>query len=223
MPVPKKKPVAKVVVKVDQQLKALWEEATKKLSQATSAEAQDWDARYESIATILDHQPPLYLAGGFSTDADFIAKVVKEDKTSLYRNLRIARHASAEEIAKYTVSALDLAIAILESKNGAPLKGRTPIAFDKLRFSFKDTTGLVTRAFSEMTVAQLRLALAYARGHATKAKKLSPAALAIESAIKRSKAKGVTFNVSGKTVSLHLPLAELAQVARTLSGFSNPS
>jgi hypothetical protein len=145
MPVPKKAAL-KISINVDKKLKALWDDEQKKLAQASGEAAHGWDDRYEAIAAILEHEPPLYLAGGYSTDLEFIKQVVHEDKTSLYRNLRVAKYASPDEIERYTVSRLDLAIAIVETKNGGPLQERTPIAFDKLRCSFKDGTETVTRS-----------------------------------------------------------------------------
>lgn len=222
MPTPKKSAV-KVTVDVDKNLKHLWEAEARKLTQASKGEASSWDDRYEAIAAILEHEPPLYLAGGFSTDADFIKKVVREDKSSLYRNLRVAKYANPSEVELYTVSKLDLAIAIVETRNHGPLKGRTPIAFEKLRFPFLDGTETVTRSFPDMTVGQLRSALALARGRDVKSKNASPAAKRIAAALKASGVKGVTFSVSTKTCSLRVPLEGLGRVAKALSGWTAPT
>lgn len=209
-------------MKIDKHLQALWKGEFAKLEKATSEGARDWDDRYEAIAAILDHQPPLYLAGGHSTDGAFIAAVVKEDKSSLYRNLRVARYASPADIEQYTPSRLDLAISLVEARNGGPLKARTPIAFDKLRFAVKEGEATTTLAFGDMTVEQLRLALALARGREATSKKASPAASAVDAALKKSGVKGVTFSVSKKTLALRIPLDAVAKVARALAGFTVP-
>jgi hypothetical protein len=36
----------------------------KALEVASTAETVQWDAKWEAVGVILDHDPPLYLAGG---------------------------------------------------------------------------------------------------------------------------------------------------------------
>lgn len=80
--------------------------------------------------------------------------------------MRVARYANPEEIEQYTPSRLELAISLVEAKNGGPLQGRTPIAFEKLRFAFKRDGKVVTRAFADMSVQELRAAVAHAKDFA---------------------------------------------------------
>jgi hypothetical protein len=218
---PKKRP-AKVVVKIDKSLQTLWKQLLAKLEKASSEQARDWDERYETIAAIMNHAPPVYLAGGYSTETAFIAGVVKEDRSTLYRNLRVARYANPADIARYGATKLDLAISLVEAKNGGPLKAHTPIGFDKLRCTFKEGDQVVTRPLAEVTVDQVRAAVALARGQEAGSKKASPAAKVVDAAVKKAGVKGVTFSVSKTTLTLRVPLEGVAKVARALSAFTPP-
>lgn len=219
MPKPIKKPV---VVKVDATLKKLYAETLHRLNEATNEGAKSWDHRYEAIAEILEHEPPLYLAGGFATDADFLAKQVKENRQAVYRNIRVAKYANPEDIERFTAARLDLAISFVETKNGGPLKGRTPIDFERLHFPFKQDGKRISKNLADITVVELRAAIALLKGHQTNSKNASPIARALGAAIKKTGVKGVTASVSKKLVTLHIPLADLNKVAAALSKFKPP-
>ncbi len=123
MPSPRR-PVVKnkadVVVKVDPALTRLFHEAMQKFHAASAEGAKSWDQRYEAIAEIINHQPPLYLAGGFATDTDFIDKQIQGSRQAVYRNIRVARFANADDIERYSPARLNLAIAWLETKAACP-------------------------------------------------------------------------------------------------------
>ena len=91
-----KRTTSAVTVKVDSSLKKLWTESSARLSKATAEGASSWDERYEAAIDIIEHEPPLYLAGGFSTEADFFAKVMNEQRVAVYRNMRVAKYATAK-------------------------------------------------------------------------------------------------------------------------------
>jgi hypothetical protein len=209
------KPVA---VRIDPALQKLWREASTALAVATSQGAAAWDTRYETIAEIVEHQPPLYLGGGFSTDRAFFEKVVGEDKSTVYRNLRVAKYATPTELEAYGASKLDSAITFVETQNGGPLKGRTPIDFKALRFS----TAGGKKSLADASVAELRTAIASLKGRSKASKKASPEAAAIGALLAKSKVKGVTFDLRSQTVVLRVPLAGVAAVGRALSGFVQP-
>ena len=104
---------ASVTVTIDASLKKLWLEASEVLSRATAEGAQAWDARYEAIADIVEHQPPLYLAGGFATEKAFFENSVGEDRNTVYRNMRVAKYGTAKEVEAWGPSRLDAAIAFV--------------------------------------------------------------------------------------------------------------
>src|SRR5690349_25073245 len=58
-------------VVADKALKARWEEALRRYVRARTEETEGWDARYEALGDILDSDPPLYLAGGYTSAAAF--------------------------------------------------------------------------------------------------------------------------------------------------------
>jgi hypothetical protein len=204
-----------VTITIDASLKKLWEEASKRLTQATSQGALAWDERYEAIADITEHQPPLYLAGGFATEKAFFEKSVGEDRSTVYRNMRVAKYATAREVETYGASRLDAAITFVETKNGGALKGRTPIDFASLRFPVKSGT----KKLEQATVEDLRDAIAALKGTTRASVKASPEATAISALLEKSKVKGVTFDVRKDLVVLRVPLANLATAGRALAAF----
>ena len=216
-----KKPLKPAVVSVtiDASLKKLWQDASAALAHATTEGAQAWDERYEVIADIVEHQPPLYLAGGFSSEKAFFETAVGEDRTTVYRNMRVAKYATSREVETYGASRLDAAITFVETKNGGALKGRTPIDFSTLRFPIKGAT----KKLADATVEELREAIATLKGRASASRKASPEATAISSLLTKNKLKNVTFDVRRDVVVLRVPLAALSTVGRALASFKAPA
>jgi hypothetical protein len=207
-----------VTVTIDASLKKLWADASARLHAATAQGAVAWDERYEVIADIVEHHPPLYLAGGFATQKAFFAKAVGEDLGTIYRNMRVAKYASSKELELYGASRLDAAITFVETKNGGPLKGRTPIDFTSLRFPVNGAT----KKLADATVEELRAAIGTLKGHAHTSKKASAAATAISGLLSKSKVKGVTFDVRKDVVVLRVPLASISAAGRALAAFKAP-
>ena len=221
---PKKTSVKKaaglaVTVTIDPGLKTLWRDAQARYEKATTEGASAWDVRYEAIADIIEHQPPLYLAGGYATERAFFEKVVGENRTVVYRNVRVAKYASAKELERYGASVLDAAITFVEAKNGGPLKGRTPIDFATLRIPVKSGS----KRLADSTVKELRAAIALLRGHARASTKSSPEASAVDGLFKRAGVKGVTFDVRQHTLVLRVPLESIAVVGKALSAYAPPA
>ena len=208
-----------VTVTIDASLKKLWADTAARLKKATAEGALSWDERYEAIADIVEHQPPLYLAGGFSTEKAFFEKSIGEDRSTVYRNMRVAKYSTAKEVEIYGASRLDAAITFVETKNGGPLKGRMPIDFATLRFPLKEGS----RRLADATVEELRQAIATIKGRARTSTKASPEARAISSLIAKSKVKGVTFDVRKEVVVLRVPLVSVSAVGRALSAFKAPT
>ena len=207
-----------VTVTIDASLKKLWTEATARLHRATAEGALSWDERYEAIADIVEHQPPLYLAGGFASQRAF-ERSLGEVHSSVHRNMRVAKYATAKELETYGASRLDAAITFVETKNGGPLKGRTPIDFATLRFPVKGGT----KRLADATVEELRAAIATLKGHAHSSRKASPEATALSLLLSKGKVKGVTFDVRKDIVVLRVPLASLSAAGRALAAFKAPS
>lgn len=211
-----------IEVKIDRKLAVAWKAQHAKLMKASQEGAHDWDARYEAIAAILEHEPPLYLAGGYSTDKQFIDEVLHEDRTSVLRNVHVATCATADDVALYGATKLSLAIALLEAKNGGPLKHGAPIAFAKLRCTFKQSGKTATKPFAQCSAAEVRAAISLARGpQADKAK--SPEAKAVAAALKKSGSRETAFSISKQRLTLHVPLADLVKVAKALVSYQAPT
>jgi hypothetical protein len=213
---PKKKQAA-VVVKLDANLRTLWADASSRLTRATEAGAAAWDERYEAIADIIEHRPPLYLAGGYATDKAFFEKAVGEDSGTVYRNIRVAKYASAKELELYGASRLDAAITWVETRNGGALKGRTPIDFAALRFA----TPSGRKSLLDATVEDLRAAIARLKGHKATSEKASPEASAIKKLLAAGKVKGVHFDVRKDLVVLRVPLTALASAGKALARYQD--
>lgn len=214
-----KTPAKPVVVKIDAALARLYRDALSRLTRASTEGARSWDARYEAIAAITQHEPPLYLAGGYSTEGQFFEAHVHEDRTSVYRNMRVAKYATAADLERYGASVLDLAIAYLEATHG-PTNGRAPVDFEKLRIPVGADGD--TRPLSQVTAAELREALRRVRTHDAASKKASPAAQLIAALLKKAGATHVSFSLGSRGIVLHAPLTELASAGKALSGFVPP-
>src|SRR5262245_57329740 len=90
-----------VTVTIDRALKAAWNRAEAELEATKIEGARAWDRFWETVGTIIDHSPPLYLAGGVSTDREFFAKYADGvDVRVARRNVRVARLASPDEEAR---------------------------------------------------------------------------------------------------------------------------
>jgi hypothetical protein len=242
---PKARKLVPVTVAVDPVLKKLYAEALRRLERASAEGAQAWDVRYEVISDILEHQPPLYLAGGYSSDAQFFAKHVGEDRASVYRNIRVARYATPSDIELYTSSRLDRAITWLETKNGGPLAGRNPIDFSKLRIpvlvrdgdsssdrsvrsprsprSPRSAREVVAKPLSELSVADLNDAIALLKGREAASKKSSPEARAVAQSLQNAKVKGVTFQLRRGVLVLRVPLEQVVQTGKALAAYRPPN
>ncbi|HEX7601682.1 MAG TPA: hypothetical protein VF316_08760 [Polyangiaceae bacterium] len=128
------KSAAAIRVPVDASLKARYDTLRAQIDTAKAKESRDWDAIWEAAGAIVEHEPPLYVVGGYKTAPEFFSEVLGENARNAYRNVRVAKFASPAEETKYGVSKLDAALAYLEAKLGAPLAHPPlPVAFDRLR------------------------------------------------------------------------------------------
>ena len=140
-------------VKVDPALKKKWLELSHVVEQAKRKEAFDWDALWEAVGHVVEHEPPLYTVGSFKNAKDYYQRALGESVRSASRNIRVAKFASPNEEAAHGVAKLDAALAFIEAKVGAPLAHPPlPIAFEKLRFA---TPGGKHIAFSEARVTDI--------------------------------------------------------------------
>lgn len=129
---------ADVSVPVDARLKKLWDEALASVRSAESRGASAFDELWEGAARIVEHDPPLYVIGGYASAREFFEQELREPERTARRMMRVARFATPREEARYGASVLDAALAYLEAKAGHALEGTLPVAFERLKIPVKD-------------------------------------------------------------------------------------
>ena len=75
----------------------------------------------------------LFRISGAKTAAEWLEANVEEPYRTAMRNVRVAQFADPDDEATWGVTKLDAAIGLVEAKLGAPVAGKLPVAFDKLR------------------------------------------------------------------------------------------
>ena len=211
-----------VVIKINAALKKLYAQAIGQLDETDSAGAEAWHRRYEVIRTIIEHSPPLYLAGGFATAGDFFTGKIKETRQTVYRGIRVAKLATAHEVATFTAARLSFAIAYVEARDKKPLKNRGDVDFSALQIHFKRDGKSYSKSLNDIAYADHAYAVGQATGHHSMPTKQTPVAKAVTAAVKASGVKDVKATVSKKTLTLRIPLAGISAVGRQLAGFKLP-
>ncbi|MGH7283095.1 MAG: hypothetical protein ACRELY_16340 [Polyangiaceae bacterium] len=211
-------PSGDVSVKVDASLKKAWDSLSKRVDAAAQSGASAFDELWETVGEIVNHEPPLYVVGGYKNAAAFLSDRLKVDARTAQRNMRVAKFASPTEEAEFGITNLDLALAYLEAKTG-PIKGRVPVDFDKLKIPVVTESGTKMVAFREATGGQIQAATRALLAKSGKA----PRSL-VQAAIEK-KFSGVS---TLKTIAVHetngyvsfqrVPVAALSHFARAVSG-----
>lgn len=144
-----------VLIKVDAKLKKAYDTLVTVIAAASRQEAVDFDQRWEAAAAIVDHDPPLYVMGGYKNADAFYREVMHEEPRVARRCTRVAKYASPEEEQRHGVSKLDAALGFIESKLGRALvHPPLPVAFERLRIP----VGKTTKRLEEATVAEINAA-----------------------------------------------------------------
>lgn len=214
----------KIQITVDRALARAWKEASATLRRTKRAGARAWDERWETIAEIVDHDPPLYLAGGHASVEQFLAAHVEESPRTARRMMRVARFASPDDEVRYGVSRLDAAIAYLEAKTGEVF-GRLPVAFDKLRIPVEKNGRVRRLPLEKISVRDLRAATRkLVREKKKSHPKASPIVTVVERALTKAGLPGVAIRLRKDQLSLsHIPVAKLPAAARALAAVKLPA
>lgn len=106
-----------VKVPVDQALKRMWEKQAKIIVESSREDARFWDAKYEAIALVASHDPPLYLAGGYADFQTFAKEFLREDTRQVRDWMAVATLASPEEELLYTPTKLALLLGWLRAQS----------------------------------------------------------------------------------------------------------
>ncbi len=143
------------MITVDLKLKKRYEIALAELKKASGL------SRYRVVSRIIESTPPLYLAGSIPNEGAFFKQVLQESRQSVYRLIRVAKHASDADFEKYGLSVLDAAITYFEATKGPSKKA---IDFDTLRILIRRDEGEVSKPLSEVSVAEVRSAISARKG-----------------------------------------------------------
>jgi len=186
--------------------KRAWEKALESLARAQARETRDWDALYETLGSILDHDPPLYLAGGFKTAREFLAKRFSdEDERTVRTKVKVARYFTPEDEAKFRLSRLEL---LVEYKT-ALAKGKLPPAAkidparERVRIPYG--TGGSTRLapFAKCNVQLLRAAVRIAKtGHVSEPVDEAAPVLKLRAHLARHELSAVSVSLRGTKLTL---------------------
>jgi hypothetical protein len=115
-------PALAVVVFAARALKARFAAAMDRYKTAHGDEAADWDAQYEALGEIVDAEPPLWRAGGFTSERAFFKSVLPEDAPRTIRTrIRVARHFDPADEAAFSIEKLAALLDYLETENGGAL------------------------------------------------------------------------------------------------------
>ena len=204
-------------IKIDFKLRKAYETGLAKLKALQKEKgSKAWLGKYTLISEMIEAKPALYLAASYPTEAHFFEKDVKESRQAVYRNLRVAKCATAADVERYGPTRLYAAIAYLEAKRGQPLK--QAVDFDALRIELEVEGKPVARPLGFISKSELTEAVAHAvANRATQASQKSPLVSTLESAVKRSKVTGARVKVSRDWVTLRIPKSGLAALGRELA------
>ncbi len=87
-------PKGDVSVRVDPKLKKAYDALVAVIGEASRKEAEDFDRRWEAAAKIVEHEPPLYVLGGYKNADAFFREVMQEEPRNARRFMRVAKYAS---------------------------------------------------------------------------------------------------------------------------------
>jgi hypothetical protein len=208
---------------IDQTLKRAWDKAMKQFTEASTHEAERWDAKWEAVDQILHHDPPLYLAASIRSEAAFVAKYLPGvSRPTARSNARVARYfdATAERI--HGTSKLSLLLDYLEAGDRAlPPIGIDPVR-TKVRLRRKGTMESI--AFPQLTFDELRAAVRLARGQSARSKTTDPPRLAIVRTHLAKKKLG-TVGLRGRTADfdvLRIAYEDANDLGRALTTLKLP-
>ncbi len=219
---PAKKPVgrsAKVEMTIDRALKRRWDAALTAMHAAKAHESSGFDAYWEAVGAVIDHDPPLYLAGGSATIGEFLAGHVGESERTARRNIRVARFASAQEETRYTVTKLDATLAWLEARGLALEHGKAPIDFAALRFDVERDGKARRLSLAEVTTDEiLALTTALRRDQGRSRKGSTPEIDAVAKGLRADRSlRGVSVGFRDGAFSFRaVPAVALVAFARAL-------
>ena len=131
----------------------------KKLTGAIEAGLRrgSWVDIWESAGEIVERK--LFKAGGYKSPNDFFERHMKVDRAVAARNVRLAKYASLDDDQTLGREVMDALLDYLEARHGK-IKGRLPVALDKIRIPVVRFGEEERAMLSDVTVADLEAATA---------------------------------------------------------------
>jgi|GEM_PF-985183 len=214
-----------VVVKVDARLKKLWDATIAEIREAQRQGAGSFDRLWEAAARVVDHDPPLYVLGGYATAGEFFEQVLHESERAARRFIRVARYATPAEEDRYGTSVLDAALGYIEARIGHPLDGPLPVAFDRLKIEVHRAGNKLRLPLDQVSVAEIAEATKALRKPTQGATRASDAQRALTRALRSTKAlAGIRVQESNGLASFsRVPVAQLSAFARRLLAVKLPA
>lgn len=134
----------------------------------------------------------------------------------MYRNLRVARLATPEEVAIYSPTRLNLGIVYYEAKTKTTIDKRGDVDFNKLRITIERDEKPAVAALNKVNYAELIGAIARLSDPAKKTPKSELTRLA-EAAFKRTGVKEVKVTITKTSFSVRGPLSGINAVGRAIA------
>ena len=216
-PLPSAKLLKDVTAKVDPKLEAEWKKLAARIADAKGRGAEAFDELWEAAAAAVNHNPPLYVFGGYKSESDLFTRLFQTDLHSAKRNMLVARYATPKEEELYGASNLDAAIEYLQATHGS-LGASLPVAFERLKIPVHEGGHTKMVLFKNATVAEIAAATRELQAKKPGATATDLVAKAIGAALGKHKAFAkVRFTVQGGLVHVRgIPLASLDLFARVL-------
>lgn len=202
----------------DARIKTQFDEAVVRLERARTDETAGWDDLHEALDEILNSEPPLYVAAGFTSAKAFLAKYLPGSTVkTVMEHIPVARHFEPPEIKEYGVSRLGLLLDYLSARGGGPL-APAKLALDKIRVEIVRDKQRKKVRFAEASYDELRAAVRAAGGRNKQGGRTDPPAVkTLRASLKAERLGHVGVRLRGGKLDLTgIPLADVPSLGKLL-------
>lgn len=217
-----------VAAKVQRATAAMRKEFASAKAQLKKLQAQGmvaFDAYWETVASLIEGERPLYLGGGYKTAKAFIdAELPGEDARSVRRNVLVARCFTPQDEARHGINFLEEVALFAQAQAGSAEPPRA-IDLDRLRVPVRTKDGdHRTKPARDATILEVRAARKGA-AKGTSRKRSSPTETAVRAALAKSTAlRGVTVRFAEGKLSLgSIPVEGIDALLKALAKLKLPA